>query len=278
MRIIAFLGLLLVLISGCNNDPVSSRPQLKTVAMEAKAEEYIFPEKGIDAIGEKSGIQVTWHRSQEDIFFGSYILERTNIVDLADPDRPIEFEKIHETENIFDTVFVDTTNFDLYDMYFYRLALINVDGVRSDYSDTVKYKIYPKPVIEGVSKVIEDTLDLELTVDLGINHIEIVTIYVHVYNESRTERIFVAKPFKRYGSNRQRFRFLEEDDATGANALYRDFITGYDIFLAPDNSTPFPAQTVGLQPNTRYWIRVDYDGDERLSSGAESQYFQFFYN
>jgi hypothetical protein len=274
MRIALLLcGALLLALSAC--DPTSSggsRDPLDRVVMVVRSSAAEVEERGIQAVPEGNFIRLEWHRTPIDqsAFFQRYQLERTN---LFDPVNLIPFGFSVHADNFgyFDTTYVDTTNIVLNNVYYYRVAVINVDDRASEYSDTVFFQLGPKPGVVADPASTDSTLDFIFTVDLNNSSIP-EPVYLRIF--TGTEALLIAdlpmSPLYE-GNGKGQYLLSQLVDIHSGK--------GVDVFQPPRD-----AEAIALTRGANYFFRLDYVGslvdnvDNSGSSGAKSQWRSFTYS
>ena len=149
IRIFIFFFVIFLLLINCSeNDPIKSDPPNKVLLVQKEEGfDMLEVERGIDAgpnpNSDVNSIQLVWYEPED-----ARILAYFKVYRSEDPEGKIYYEQIGTTENQvdpLDTVFTDSTQgLSTYNRYWYYITAVNEDGIESEPSDTVYYRLIDK--------------------------------------------------------------------------------------------------------------------------------------
>jgi len=151
-----YIGFVVIVVGfGCGRNVEDPYPPA-TPKWVIKSSPCDIMERGIDAVPEDNFIRLEWHPNKEDDLGGYRIFRADSAVDR-------EFALIANIDgmsgNMLDTVYIDM-NVRLNVNYFYYIVAHDLSGNVSEASDTIRYRLIPKPVPVSPSGFTRDTIPL----------------------------------------------------------------------------------------------------------------------
>ena len=230
-----------ILLSLIACDRITSQDTVPPVLLET-APEDTFGERGIDAVPQGDWIRIEWIVGQEEDLAGYDIYRRAEDEAAVSLILTLPTEQIEQVSP--DTAFWHDKSVRLLVRYFYRLRAFDSSGNRSNFSNTVDYKLLPKLFpIRPKGETEQEALEFQF--QWGDNPEEI-TSYIIRLLDSESNIFWISEPVVPMG--------YEEN-----------VVVEYNF----DGKATAPV----LLPGSYRW-RVDTTGAEERS-GSESRWTEF---
>lgn len=236
--------LFLVAYSSCDPNEGKSPPPAK-VYMVQKYADMDTIEQGIDAIPESNGIRIEWYLLADPDIEYYAIKRKAQDESIFSPLTKINVENIISPyDTVFSYIDNDSIKLDVTESYnYYYVYAVNKDGIAGDNSDTVKYRLYSKPIID------DDTPDINL-------------------NEQPVLR------WRFQGGNIPNYYIIRLEELMSEKFIWtRKYLSGFGADQEKDLSTV--NNPPDYQSNIIYRWRIDVVGTDSLASGSESNWKTF---